>query len=373
MIRQNDFSRQWTLVGANVLAAVERVGSSGWYVLGKEVERFEKALAEFWGVGYAVGVANGMDALEIALRSLDLRPGEKVLTTPLSAFASTLAILRAGGVAVFVDVDDCGNIDLAQCRDVLERDRSIRCLLPVHLYGNPLDLEKLAALKRDFDLRLVEDCAQCIGAGSGGRKAGTVGQAAGTSFYPTKNLGAFGDGGAVLTDDSSIAARAKTLRNYGQSALYSHSELGLNSRLDELHAAILHDALLPKLDEWTSRRRQIARAYQEGIQHRGLRLLPIRSDSGAVWHLFPVTVADGRRDAFREYLRNNDILGGIHYPRVIPEQAALSSASMFESAGDLANARGFAGSELSLPIHPFLTGDEIETVVRVCNNWRPGA
>ncbi len=294
MILQNDFKRQWAEIGPAALAAVERVGASGSYILGREVEAFEGKLAEFWGVPNAIGVANGMDAIEIALRALDLRAGQKVLTTPFSAFATTLAILRAGGVPVFVDVDDNGNIDLEQCRDVFSRDRSIRFFVPVHLYGNPLDLEKLAGLRRDFDLSIVEDCAQAIGAKQGGRNVGTVGQAAATSFYPTKNLGAFGDGGALLTKDPSTASRARALRNYGQSDLYLHDELGLNSRLDELHAAVLSDALLPNLQRWIDVRRQTASRYLREIQH--LRIIKPAPSAEPVWHIFPVFVEAGERD-----------------------------------------------------------------------------
>ena len=232
-ILQNDFKRQWEFVEASVLDAIRRVGASGSYILGKEVEAFEKELATFWGISHAVGTGNGLDALEIGLRCLGLRPGEKVLTTPLSAFATTLAIVRGGGVPVFVDVDATGGLDLAQCREVLSRDRSIRFLLPVHLYGRALNMEQLKSLQRDFSLRLLEDCAQAIGAATGGIRAGTVGQAAATSFYPTKNLGALGDAGAILTNDPSIATAAMEMRNYGQSAHYLHSRLGLNSRLDD--------------------------------------------------------------------------------------------------------------------------------------------
>jgi dTDP-3-amino-3,4,6-trideoxy-alpha-D-glucose transaminase len=163
-----------------------------------------------------------MDAIEIGLRALGLKFGDKVLTTPFSAFATTLAILRAGGVPVFVDVDNYGNIDLAQCREVLLQDRAVRFLTPVHLYGLPVNLDELAALKDEFDLFIVEDCAQAIGAKHNGQVVGSVGQAAATSFYPTKNLGALGDSGALLTNDSAIAERARTLRNYGQSQLYFH-------------------------------------------------------------------------------------------------------------------------------------------------------
>lgn len=364
MILQNDFKRQWAEIGPAALAAVERVGASGFYILGPEVEALEGKLAEFWGVSQAVGVANGMDAIEIALRALDLREGQKVLTTPFSAFATTLAILRAGGVPVFVDVDDNGNIDLEQCHDVFSRDRSIRFFVPVHLYGNPLDLEKLTGLKRDFDLVIVEDCAQAIGAKHGGRSVGTVGQAAATSFYPTKNLGAFGDGGALLTNDSATASRARALRNYGQSDLYLHDELGLNSRLDELHAAVLSDALLPNLERWTEARRQIAARYLREIQH--FRTIKPASAAEPVWHIFPVFVEAGERGDVRERLLGRGIGSGVHYPRLITEQPAMQLSVSYEVASEPANARRLAGSEISLPIHPFLREDETQLVVAAC-------
>lgn len=363
MILLNDFKRQWTEIGPAALAAVERVGASGCYILGREVVAFEGKLAEFWGVSHAVGVANGMDAIEIALRALDLQSGQKVLTTPFSAFATTLAVLRAGGVPVFVDVDDNGNIDLEQCREVFSRDRSIRFFVPVHLYGNPLDLEKLAALKQDFDLVIVEDCAQAIGARHGGRNVGMVGQAAATSFYPTKNLGAFGDGGALLTNDPSTASRARALRNYGQSDLYLHDELGLNSRLDELHAAVLSDALLPNLQRWTETRRQIAARYLREIER--FRTIKPASSAEPVWHLFPIFVEAAERDSVRERLLSGGIASGVHYPRLIPEQPAMQLSVSYEVATELINARRLASSEISLPIHPFLR-DEVQMVIASC-------
>lgn len=364
MILQNDFKRQWAEIGPAAMAAVERVGASGRYILGREVEAFEGKLAKFWGASHAVGVANGMDAIEIALRALDLQPGQKVLTTPFSAFATTLAILRAGGVPVFVDVDDNGNVDLEQSRDIFTRDRSIRFFVPVHLYGNPLDLEKLAALKQDFDLVIVEDCAQAIGAKQGGRNVGTVGQAAATSFYPTKNLGAFGDAGALLTNDLRTAGRARALRNYGQSDLYLHDELGLNSRLDELHAAVLSDALLPNLERWTEARRQIASRYLSEIPH--FRTISPAPLAEPVWHLFPIFVETGERDTIREHLLGRGIASGVHYPRLIPDQPAMQLSVSHEVAAEPANARRLAASELSLPIHPFLREDEIQAVVASC-------
>lgn len=369
MILQNDFKRQWMFVEESVLGAVRRVGGSGWYILGGEVDVFEKALAESWGVAHAVGTGNGLDALEIGLRCLDLQPGEKVLTTPLSAFATTLAIFRAGGFPVFVDVDDLGCIDLGQCRQILEKDKSIRFLVPVHLYGLPLQLEELARLKTDFRLQVVEDCAQSIGASYAGTRTGTVGQVAATSFYPTKNLGALGDAGALLTHDAALADKARTLRNYGQTEHYIHSQLGLNSRLDELQAAIMHDAFLPHVADWAEARRRTAANYLSQIRHPSIELLVPSPAMTPVWHLFPILAAQGLRDQLQLHLKTSGIMTGIHYPRLICDQAALEK-NTWESAIDPVNARRFTSCELSLPIHPFLTEEEVDTVIAACNAWK---
>ena len=369
MILQNDFKRQWVVVEKEVREAVSRVGASGWYILGEEVKRFEEAIAKASGVAHAVGVANGMDALEIALRCLQLGPDDKVLTTPLTAFATTLAIMRAGAVPVFVDVDENGAVDLQQCRAALERDRSIRFFVPVHLYGEPIPLAELKLLKGEFELAVVEDCAQAIGATEYGQRVGSVGQVAATSFYPTKNLGALGDGGALFTDDDCIAARARAMRNYGQSSLYVHDEIGLNSRLDELHAAVLNDAFLPRLAEWTQRRRATAKTYSEGIRNQAIRTPRPRDPEGAVWHLYPVFVDSGR-DELKEHLRASGIACGIHYPSVIPDQEALRKYGNYEVFTEPVRARALAASELSLPIHPFLTDEEVAAVIDACNRWR---
>lgn len=368
-IPQNDFKRQWEFVEATVLGAVRRVGSSGWYILGNEVAAFEKELAAFCGVSNAIGTGNGLDALEIGLRCLGLQPGDKVLTTPLSAFATTLAILRAGGVPVFADVDATGGIDFAQCREVLARDNSIRFFLPVHLYGRALNMEELARLQRDFRLQILEDCAQSIGAASGQIRVGTTGQAAATSFYPTKNLGGLGDAGAILTDDPAIAKAAMELRNYGQSAHYVHSRLGLNSRLDELHAAILRDAFLPNLPAWTTTRRRIAMKYLAEIRNPALALPSAGAANDSVWHLFPVLVSSGAREEFQAHLRSTGIATSVHYPRIIPDQLALANAGLGDYSTRLETARRFTRTEVSLPVHPFLSDAEVEAVVRACNNW----
>jgi dTDP-4-amino-4,6-dideoxygalactose transaminase len=370
MILQNDFKRQWKVVQRAAVEAVQRVGASGSYILGEEVGRFEKALAQVWGVAHAVGVANGMDAIEIGLRCLNLRPGDKVLTTPLSAFATTLAVIRAGGVPIFVDVDSLGRIDLGQCRDLLRRNRSIRFLVPVHLYGFPLDLPDLVSLRDEFDLRIVEDCAQAIGASSSGLAVGTVGQVAATSFYPTKNLGAMGDAGALLTNDPQIAARATILRNYGQSGPYLHSEPGLNSRLDELHAAILHDAFLPNLKKWNQARRRTADAYLNEIKHSAIELPSASANLNCAWHIFPARITPGSRDSFRQYLSVMNIATGVHYPCIIPDQQALADPGLREMDVEPLEARRWTEGEVSLPIHPMLDTGEVRAVIDACNAWK---
>ena len=364
----NDFKRQWSDTSEAVLAAVGRVGESGWYVLGKEVQRFETALAALARRGHAIATASGLDSIEIALRAAGLSPGTKVLTTPLSAFATTLAIVRAGGVPVFVDVDAHGLIRLDSCRRALSADPSIRAMVPVHLFGRALDLAALEALRDEFGLLVVEDCAQSIGAAFQERPAGTVGQLAATSFYPTKNLGALGDGGAISTDDDALAARCRTLRDYGQTNKYVHDELGLNSRLDELHAAILSTAFLPRLAGWTARRRQIARAYTAKLEHGSVHPLPSPPGSESVWHLYPVRVAAGRREAFMNHMQARRVQTAIHYPRLIPHQQALAGRP-FEVLDDLAMASDLAATEVSLPIHPYLENAEVDRVIAAVNEW----
>ena len=364
-------------------AVFEDVGASGWYVLGREVAAFEEKLARLWGVEHAVGVASGLDALEISLRLVGCGAGDKVLTTPLSAFATTLAILKIGAVPVFVDCDASGLISLEACEELLERAPEIRYFVPVHLYGRSLDLDRLRDLRDRFELKIVEDCAQSIGAcwrGTNARiRTGTVGQIAATSFYPTKNLGAFGDGGAILTADAELAQRARQFRDYGQTAKYRHELIGYNSRLDELQAALLGRVLLPKVEGWIEKRRGIARTYLTGLQHPGI--VPVGAEmvadgnargnatgSESSWHLFPVTVSQERKAAFLNHLKENGITPGEHYPIAIPDQPAMARVA-YEEHG-CGTARVLCASEVSLPIHPYMTEEEVQHVIETCNRWR---
>ena len=378
----NDFKRQWQDTREDALRAFTRVGESGWYITGNELAEFERALAALWTLRHCAGVASGLDAIEIALKALGCRPGDRVLTTPLSAFATTLAIAKLGAIPVFVDTDVFGLIDLDRCGQLLSQRPDIRFLVPVHLYGNALNLAKLAWLKQRFELTIVEDCAQSILAGYDGAAAGhqgaahetqgaltgTVGQCAATSFYPTKNLGAMGDGGAILTNDAGVDSRVRGLRDYGQSGKYRHDSVGYNSRLDELQAALLHRAYLGRLAGWTARRRQIAGRYSGGIAHPDIRLIGAPAGSHSCFHLFPVTVEPDRKPEFLEHLKQHGIAGGEHYPVAIPDQKAMAQIP-HEVADDCGNARRLAAGEVSLPMHAYLQDDEVARVIAACNGW----
>ncbi len=367
MILMNDFRRQWADAAPDFRRALDRTGASGWYILGREVERFERSLAAAWGLPHAVGVASGLDAIEIGLRILGCRAGDRVLTAPVSAFATALAVLRAGGVPVFAPCSPNGLADLDACAEILERDPSIRFFVPVHLYGHCLDLDRLAAIAAR-GVRMVEDCAQSILARWNGRPCGTAGEAAAASFYPTKNLGALGDGGALLTRDEDLAAQARCWRDYGQQGKYHHIVAGLNSRLDELQAAFLAEAGLPRLEKWTARRRAIARAYIEGIRHPEVEIPAAAPGSDSVWHLFPVLVPDGAKEHFRRHMEQGGVQTAEHYPLPMFDQPAMREAR-HELAGDPEPARRFCRREVSLPIHPYLADDEVQAVIEAANRW----
>ena len=369
-VKANRFDRLWEACGADVLRAISRVGASGWYILGQEVKSFERELADYCDAKYAVGCGNGMDALEMSLRALGLQTGQKVLTTPLSAFATALAIVRAGGVPIFCDVDDDGLLDLDQADACLRATPDIRFLMPVHLYGYAMDFVRLKKLIERHNIVVVEDAAQAIGARRNSQGVGSAGRTTCFSFYPTKNLGTLGDGGAIITNDEEVYTNLITLRNYGQQGRYIHTQIGLNSRLDELHAAILRQAFLPRLSEWTKRRRDIATFYCSGITHHAVTVRRGPDLMGAVWHLFPVMVPTHKRDSFLNWLKQADVDADIHYPRLIPEQNALKSQTVAPLIfGSLTRAKEFTDQEVSLPINAYLTDAEVEHVVATINSW----
>lgn len=362
-----DFKAMFAAQHEKYLEAFDRVGKSGWLVLGKEVQSFEEDLARYWRLPYAVGVGNGLDALEIAFRCEGMKPGDRVITTPLSAFATTLAILRIGAVPVFVDVDDTGLLDLGAAEAASRAASRPTFIVPVHLFGHALNLDSLEAFAKRHRLVVIEDCAQAIGARSGTRSVGSASRVCATSFYPTKNLGAFGDGGALLTSEISIRDQARCLRDYGQTEKYVHDEIGLNSRLDELQAALLRSVQLPLLAAQTERRAKLAERYLDAIDRRVVTIPRIPDKSESVWHLFPLLV--DKRESFRAHLLSHGISTGLHYPRLIPAQKAMAD-SVHETVGALSNARRFADHEVSIPLHPFMTDEEAGQVIGAVNSFK---
>lgn len=364
-----NLAAQWRLIESDVHTAINDVAASGNWVLGAHVKSFENRLASFWGLKFAVGCASGLDAIEIGLRALGLKAGDKVITTPLTAFATTLAIVRAGGVPVYIDVDNSGLLDLSLVSEYLNLNPTVRFMVPVHLFGHSLNLIELKKIKDKYNLLIVEDCAQSIGASFDGRLAGSVGQIAATSFYPTKNLGALGDGGAVLTDDISLMETCKMIRDYGQTEKYHHDLIGMNSRLDEIHASILDVALLPRLASWSDARASIASRYLSELNNFLISRVNVPNNSKSSWHLFPIIVSE-RRSEFQEYMADSSIGTGIHYPILCNEQGASKSFDYEVAESGLANARRISNSVVSIPIHPFMSNEDVDTVINTCNNWR---
>lgn len=364
MILMNDFKRDDGELASRQLAAMERVLRSGWWILGSEVAAFETEWASWLGTRHAVGVANGMDALEIGLRALGIGPGDEVVTTPMTAFATVLSILRTGASPVLADIDpDTAILDPRSVERCLSP--RTRAVMVVHLYGQAGPVEALSELCAARGVHLVEDCAQAHGAKASGRPCGTWGAFAGWSFYPTKNLGCIGDGGALSTESDEIDERARRLRNYGQSVRYHHPEAGLNSRLDELQAAILRERLT-LLDGWTARRRAIARSYADSIRNPLVRVLPLPADPQRhVHHLFVVTTAD--RDALQAHLKSRGVDSLFHYPVPAHRQRPCEGVRI-DPLGLPATER-HAAECLSLPIHPALADHEIAQVVEAVNTY----
>jgi len=361
----NGFQREAAALRQRELAAVEKVLRSGWYILGNEVRAFESEWAQKIGTRHAVGVGNGMDAIEIGLRALGISAGDEVITTPMTAFASVLAILRAGAQPVLADIDPAtAQMSIESARRCLSP--KTRAVLLVHLYGHAHRLDQWKAFCDAAGLHLLEDCAQAHLAGCNGIRAGAWGSIGAFSFYPTKNLGAIGDGGALVTNDEAVATKARQLRNYGQSERYHHPVLGLNSRLDELHAAILRERLAV-LDEYTARRRAIARAYRVGIANPAIRLLVLPGhEENHVHHLFVLCCE--QRDRLAEHLRARGIESLIHYP--IPVHRQPPCTDLPRDPAGLAAAERHGQVCLSIPCNPQLTDPEVASVVRALNEFR---
>jgi dTDP-3-amino-3,4,6-trideoxy-alpha-D-glucose transaminase len=333
----------------------------GWYVLGPEVEQFEVQFAAAAGASHAIGVGNGTDALALILRALGIGAGDEVITTSLSAAYTALAISMTGATPVFADVNPV--------RLTIEPDSiaavvgpRTRAVLPVHLYGQAADMLPIERLASRHNLAIVEDCCQAHLATANGRPVGTIGHAGAFSFYPTKNLGALGDGGAVVTNDRSLAEKVKRLRNGGQIDRYHHQERGVNSRLDDLQAAVL-GAKLPWLKNWTARRRQLAADYRAALAGSVVDALP-ECDTGHVYHLFVVRTT--ARDALQARLAANGIETLVHYPVPIPKQPAFADSVHKECPV----ASRMCQEIVSLPLYPRMTRDDVAQVATAVNESR---
>ena len=341
----------------HLLAAAARVLDSGHYVLGTEVESFERELAQWLGLPHVVGVANATDALELALRGLDVGPGDEVIIPALTAAPTAMAVLAAGATPVLADIDPAYfTLDPGSLRACLSMRTA--AIIPVHLYGQCADMDAIRHIAETAGVPIVEDCAQAHGAGYHGRRAGSFGTVAAFSFYPTKNLGAFGDGGALATADRHLAERLGRLRFYGGVSGYDFTEPGRNSRLDELQAALLR-VRLGALTGGNERRRLHARRYREELRSAPIELPPERSAGEHVYHQFVVRAR--RRDALREHLADAGLPTLVHYPRALSQMQAVREHARVPAPPR--EAERAAAEILSLPIYPEMPDAQQEAVI----------
>jgi dTDP-4-amino-4,6-dideoxygalactose transaminase len=362
-----DLGREFAAIRGPMMAAIEAVCAGQRFILGPEVERFEQAAASFCGVGYAVGCASGTDALWLGMAALGIGPGDKVVTTPFSFFATISSILRAGATPVLADIDErTFNLSAEAAASVLQGQR-VRAILPVHLYGQCADMSAFGEMAQTQGTKVIEDAAQAFGATWNGVRAGAMGDAAAFSFYPTKNLSAFGDAGMVTTNDAGLAEHMRMLRAHGMRKRYYHDEVGWNSRLDTLQAAVL-EVKLGRVEAGNARRREIAASYDRRLRTAGLvgattaegLVLPFTDPRAEhVFHQYVIRAP--RRDELRAFLTANGIGSEVYYPLPLHQQPALLSLGY--KAGDFPVAERAAAEVLALPMFPELREDEVESVV----------
>ncbi len=362
MIPFNQLKPLHDLLAEEINAALLRAADSGWYILGPEVEAFEREFAAYHGVSHAIGVATGTDAIELALRAGGIGAGDEVITVAHTALATVAAIEATGAAPVLADIEP---ETFTLCPDAARAaiTRRTRAIVAVHLYGGAADLDSLQALAQAHDLLLIEDCAQAHGALHKERKVGTIGQLGAFSFYPTKNMGAYGDGGAVITNDDALAEKLRKLRNYGQVSRYRHQSRGTNSRLDELQAAILR-VKLAHLDELNERRRAIAAIYDANLS--GVHKPVQCEDRRHVYHLYVIRAA--RRDQLMRDLGDRGIGTLIHYP--VPVHLQESHRDLGLGEGSLPQTERAAREILSLPLYIGLSDDDALRVCEAINDLR---
>lgn len=342
-------------IADRIRAATNRVIESGWYVLGDEGANFETQFAEFTGCKHAIGVASGTDAITLALMALSIGNGDEVITTALTAYPTITAITRSGATPIIADIHATDGLINPEHAASLITPRT-KAIVAVHLYGKCCDMGALRSICQHHHIALIEDCAQACGASAEGQLAGSMGDLGCFSFYPTKNLGALGDGGAITTDSDDIAKRLRMLRNYGQSDRYHHQHHGVNSRLDEMQAAILC-AKLPLLTHWNQRRREIASTYHQHLSM-AVNCLSTHDDQGHIYHLFAIRVKN--RNLFMETMRCQGVQTLIHYPIAVHQQPAMAASRA--QASPCPVAEQLATEVVSLPLYPEMTDEEVAAV-----------
>ncbi|GAW94011.1 DegT/DnrJ/EryC1/StrS family aminotransferase [Calderihabitans maritimus] len=353
-----DLKAQYESIKEEIDAAVVQVLESGRYILGPNVAELEKEIARLTGTRYAVGVASGTDALLLSLVALGVGEGDEVITSPYTFFATAEVISQVGAVPVFVDIDpETYNLDVSQVEEKITK--RTRAIIPVHIFGQPADMDPLLDLAQKYDLFIIEDACQAIGAEYKGRPAGSMGNTGCFSFFPTKNLGGYGDGGMVVTNDSEVAEKIRILRVHGSNPKYYHSLLGYNSRLDELQAAILR-VKLKYLEEWNEARRRKAALYDELLAGTPVVTPVVREWAKSVYHLYVVRVPD--RDGLMQYLKEHGIFTGVYYP--LPLHLQKVYADLGYKPGSLPEAEKAARETLALPLYPEITEDQVRKVVK---------
>lgn len=362
-VKFSDLSRLYDKYREEYDRAIREVLAFGSYILGPELEKFEHDFAGYIGRKDCVGVGNGLDALRLALLALGVGAGDEVIVQANTFIATALAVSQTGATPVFVDVDDHFGIDPSKIEPAITS--RTKAIMVVHLYGQSCDMDPIMEIARAHSLFVVEDCAQCHGATYKGRKCGTFGIASCFSFYPIKPIGAFGDGGAVLTDDDALCEKIKMLRNYGSRRKYDHELLGMNSRLDELQAAIL-GVSLSHVEANNEERREIAGKYLKEIDNSMIILPKVRKDCRHVFHVFPILCRE--RDRLQMYLEGRGIHTLIHYP--IPCHLAKCYGFLSYKKGDLVKSESYASSELSLPIYVGMTSNETDYIIKALNEFR---
>jgi dTDP-4-amino-4,6-dideoxygalactose transaminase len=354
-----DLKAQHRQIRNEVLAEVERVVDSQKFILGEDVQKLEAEIAAYSSTLFAVGCASGSDALILALMALDIRPGDEVLTTPYTFFATAGAISRVGAVPVFVDVDeDTFNLDVELTKEALAAHPKIRAMIPVHLFGGCADMDPIMEMAGDHGIPVIEDAAQSIGSEYKGRRAGSIGQIGCFSFFPSKNLGCYGDGGIITTNDIALAERLSALRVHGGKKKYYHEWIGLNSRLDALQAAVLR-VKLRYLDGWSEGRQKNADRYRTHLAKAGAPVAPLKPAAYQTRHIYNQFVIRGeRRDALQAHLKAHGIGTEVYYP--IPLHLQPCYAFLGHKMGDFPISERLAAESLALPVHSELAPEDIE-------------